>query len=42
MDKYDQEITISNVSRIRKGTDNRSVRTDLGCKASERLGSIQR
>ena len=29
MDKYDQEITISNVSGIRKGTDNRSVRTDL-------------
>ena len=29
MDKFDQEITISNVSGIRKGTDNRSVRTDL-------------
>ena len=29
MDKYDQEITISNVSGIRKGSDNRSVRNDL-------------
>lgn len=29
MDKYDQEITIANVSGIRKGSDNRSVRNDL-------------
>ena len=29
MDKYDQEITISNVSGIRKGSDNRSVRNNL-------------
>ena len=29
MDKYDQEITIVNVSGIRKGSDNRSVRNDL-------------
>ena len=40
MDKYDQEITISNVSGIRKGTDNRSVGTATSALRQESGASL--